>query len=207
MKENYSKSIIIISAILVIVIVISTLGYLYFSKMSDTMTAMKALEYSTPIAKEWNQESELFYMGVTDYFADPSYYPETEKGRFQAWFCLYAIPTNGENTSSILLKVFSNGTVTEVNRAEDRNLYETYGDYITNWTIDSDEAFDIAVKDDVVSNWLEAHPDAKLVNFFIDHKDYTNWQIAWIDKSDPNSRYIYVSIAADTGEVLFINSI
>ena len=202
-RTNKTRTSVIV--LIAIIIIISTLAIVLFTAESEGITAMEALEYSDAYAHEWNEDGELFNMGVTDYSVPPQD-PDGEEGRYHEWFCQYAVPTNnGANTSSILFKVYSNGTVIEQGRAEDANLFEYHTGFVSNWTIDSDEAYDIAMGNSDVLNWLEEHPDAKLNLFNINHMDYlgeTAWRISWIDKSDSNYGYMSVCIVADTGEVI-----
>jgi len=204
MSERVNKKQKSIIVFIAIIIVISTLAIVKYTEKTEGITAMEALEYSNAYAHEWNEDGELFNMGVTDYSVPP-HDIDGEEGRYNEWFCLYGVPTdNGANTSSILFKVYSNGTVIEQGRTEDSNLFEYRTGFVSNWTIDSDEAYDIAMGNSDVLNWLEEHPDAKL-NFFninhVDYMDYTALHIMWIDKSDSNYGYISAFIVADTGEI------
>ena len=206
MSGRVNKTQAYVIVLIAIIIVISTLAIVLYTAKSEGITAMEALEYSDAYAYEWNEDGELFSMGVIDYSVPP-HDLDGEEGRYNEWFCLYAVPTNnGTNTSSILFKVDSNGTVIEQGRAEDSNLFEySYNGFVSNWTIDSNEAYDIAMENSDVLNWLEQHPDAKLNLFNINHMDYlgeTAWRISWIDKSDSNYGYMSVCIVADTGEVI-----
>ena len=195
---------------IVAIIIISALAILLIYEKPQGITAMEAVELSNVPAKEWNENAELISMGITDYtfFTENSTSPQSgSNGLYNEWFCTYAVLHNGNtNASSISFKVCANGTVIEQNRVENSLIFELGVEFITNWTIDSNEAYDIALNNSRVQDWLEQHPDSYLLYFNINKMDLTMWHISWIDKSESNRGFLSVGIVADTGEIIVSES-
>ncbi len=195
-----------IAIIVAAVVIIAALAYLVIFQEPKGITAMEAVELANIPAKEWNENSELFLIIITDFTADPNTYPDGKNGRYDEWFCSYAVlASNGTPVSSIGYKVCSNGTV--IQRGENNNastLFELDNELIINWTIDSDKAYDIAMNDEKVQSWLRQHPESNLNMFNLNHMDMTTWHIFWIDKSGPYATYLSIGIIADTGEITLV---
>ncbi len=203
MSERTNKTQVLAIVLLAIIIVISILAVVLFTGNSEGITAMEAIEISDEYANNWNVNSALINIGITDYFEGPSYIPDGKNGHYNEWYCVYAVPsTNSTNASSISLKVCSNGTVTELIINNNSGIFEYGNEFISNWTIDSDEAYEIAWNYVDTQDWLEQHPESYIQFFSINHMDYTVWHITWMDKSDSNYGFMSVGIVADTGEVI-----
>jgi hypothetical protein len=187
---------------IVIMIVISALALLLIHEKPHGITAMEAVELSNAPAKEWNENCELVNVGITDFTVNSTFYQNGSNGQYDKWFCVYAVRPNGSaNASSITFKVFSNGTVIEQNRVEYSGIFDYGSEFISNWTIDSDEAYEIALSDVRVQEWLQKHPESRIQLFYINKMDITMWSIFWVDKSGPDSGHLSVGIVANTGEI------
>ena len=148
------KNIKIIGITLIIIVVI-ILSLIYFTSSNNEMiSGLEASRLAEPYAEEWNESGVLVSMCVTDFSAEPATYlfPQGNAGKFSEWFLTYSVQTNiGDNTSVIQFKVSSNGTVIEKFQIDSSTGIE-YEGMISNWIVDSDEAYEIAVSNDAVKS-------------------------------------------------------
>ena len=72
---------------------------------------------------------------------------------------------------------------------------------ISNWTIDSDEAYDIAISHNTVKSWMQDHPNVEL-SLFGSNSGKSGWSISWIDKTEDNEGFLTAHVDAITGEIL-----
>ena len=81
---------------------------------------------------------------------------------------------------------------------------------ISNWTVDSPDAFSIAKSNSLVNKFLYKYPNAEMDEFqlFVDSNVHNKvvWYIHWIswDESHPYDAHVFID--ANTGEILEINA-
>ena len=188
-----------IIGISLIVIIILTVSLFYYFNSSKMISGLEAIELTTPYANNWDDNAVLVSITANNFYAEPTTLNDSA-GLFEEWFCTYAVlPSNENSTSVIQFRVFSNGTVIEQSQGNTTYLFEGV---ISNWIIDSDEAYHIAISDDVVKSWMQDHPNAKLGLFGSNPLDNSTWSISWIDKTDDNYGFLSADINAITGEII-----
>ncbi|MCK5397475.1 MAG: hypothetical protein KAJ33_04435 [Thermoplasmata archaeon] len=197
MNNMQISKIMYIGLVLAIIIIIALTYIAFFNSNNDFITAKEAINIASPYAEEWNENAVLVAMTDTDYSADPATYvfPEGKNGKFSEWFCTYVVETDiGNSTSAIQFKVSSNGTVIEQFQVNNSAGF-VYEGMVLNWTIDSDDAYEIAISNEEVSMWLQEHPNSKMAGFGLSSKS-EGWTIIWCD--DEVCRTVYIDYA--TGE-------
>lgn len=187
MKKSIASTIVVVSIVLAIVVIAF---FIARPGISDRgITAMEGKLIADKIAHNWSEEAILVYVRDSSEM--------TKGGYFLAWSYKY---WDGKNDSdnSLGIKVYSDGrTTTRVTKLYDEQQ-------ITNWMLDSDEAYKIAKENNEIKKWLSKYRDARVDGFMLTG---SNWYIHWYSPGfmdQPHNANIILD--ANTGEVLEVST-
>ena len=189
------KTRILICCIVVVIIVVSAIVVFFVTqKQPSYITAKEGFEKAEPIAKKWNNASNLCIV-----------YPRyiSQDGKSEQWVYIFEAPFSKGIRGELTIKIYSNGNV---------NTEEYYGgnfipglNFVPNWTIDSDEAMEIAKKNKTIAEYLSKCPQAGIDMCL--RPDETYSCVWWIKFDYPvpvgeGSYYAEIRIDGHTGKVL-----
>ena len=182
-----SKSKLIIVSVIVIILVIASIGIYLIGGGASGITAMEGREIAEQLALNWSDNATLVY--VT---GDPH----------QAIAYRYWNLTN--NTINCLEVTVYTNKVTETRYT--RCLHDEYP--ICNWTIDSDEAYEIAMDNENINSFMAHYPTLDSFSLATPRLDNNSvWYIYWCYNAgfdDP--KWAQIQIDATTGEVLYVEA-
>ncbi len=180
-----------ISAILAIVIISSFIAYNTFVNRDDGISAKEGLDKAYEIAREWNESAVLGSVSTID--------DVCLNGKSSYWAYGFSNPYN--YSSMIDVKVYYSGkTETHIYSIE---LNVSYDPALWKWNVDSTEAYEIAMKNPEVRNFVSKYSIDQL-EFSLGGETPT-WIISFIDWGlwdDPH--HIMVKIDSNTGEVTYV---
>jgi hypothetical protein len=157
------------------------------------ISAMEKLEMANSIAQNWNNTSFLIQVAGGEKMDD--------HGKAHGWGYTYVNnPENKNMTQSLDVIIYSNDSSTT-------SIHErpSINKPITNWTIDSNSAIDMAKSDNRIKSFLSNHPDSKIDRItFNSEYSRTNGCIIGIRWIEHNISPIPLSAALDgnTGQVI-----
>ncbi len=199
MVRKTKRNAVILAIVLAVISLIFICQYTANIENKNTITAMNAFATSEFVAKNHSRDSVLCYVTkVGDVYPD---------GSASGWRFYYISHTNG----SLYL-----GFDVTVCSKENTRIYE-YGEgnsteiSIEGWTIDSDEAYSIAMKNEKIKAFMNKYDDAGVDSFYLsmpsENSTHPVWTIAWVDWGfidDPH--WAKIQIDATTGEVLYVEA-
>ena len=192
--SEYKRKNMLLSILVVFVVVVSALMYYQTEHGEDKngITAMEAKAIADDVSLNWSKDATLVYVHGTRESQD--------NGKYMAWGFTYARSVN--SNISIGIHVFSNGSTYEEIRTRYSFQYAIY-----NWTVDSDKAYSIALKNENIKAFLGKYPDAEVESFSLSssgNSSHPVWKIEWVDWGfwdDPH--WAKIQIDATSGEVLY----
>jgi len=192
--SEYKRKNMLLSIIVVFVVVVSVVMYYQaeHGENKNAITAMEAKAIADNVSLNWSKDATLVYVHGTRESQD--------NGKYMAWGFTYAMSAN--SNISLGIHVFSNGSTYEEIRTRYSFQYAIY-----NWTIDSDKAHSIAMKNESIKAFLDKYPDAEVDSFSLSssgNSSHPVWKIEWVDwgfLDDPH--WAHIKIDATTGEVLY----
>ena len=195
--EESKKRIVVISLAIIIVIVVASIGiYLFKGEASvEGITALEGRVSANSIAQEWNSSAHLVGVrmsGQHEGYADPICYTYTNSTLGQIPVFFYEVYYNANLTYEINTYTFysPNGEDTP----------------IVNWTIDSNDAFDIAKDNPEIAQFLRHNPMVDGVQLSA-QSGIPTWYILWTyDAGFDNPKSAQIKIDATTGEVLYVDA-
>ena len=167
----------------------------------EIITAIEGRTFADDVAKKWHDDALLVdvgSMGMSD-----------SSGRASKWSYKYIslsttiIDENITKYERAYVYVMSNGTITVKTAFR---VKDEIGEPILNWTIDSDQAVEIAKENSEIKEYLSKYSKAQLGLNLRMEDEYPNnaiWSIGWADQGwfdDPHNAHIVID--AHTGEVL-----
>ena len=201
--------------VIIILLLISLSGCIEINsdEEKETMTALQAYEIAEETAKEWYDDSVLILVGLGGY--------SDGRGGAHRWSFRYYSPSNyidhNDNATkyaSAYIYIYANN---DTDIVEDFSII--YDKTITNWTIDSDEAVEIAKQEPQIESYLDGYPGAglgmslKMWERLPDgrenpNQDSATWSIRWEHMGgmfdDPAHARVFIN--ANTGEVLYVDA-
>jgi hypothetical protein len=200
--RRFTARIFLYLGVIGVVVIVVLAGWVVLVNKSEPegITAIEGLSAANNFANNWHEDAVLeSVIMLTD---KDQVNGSTSKG----WYYTYYSPSNIVNYTfnysiyeTIQVYVFSNETIISEAISGGGVLS------ITNWTIDSDDAYDIALNKQEISMFLStysAHIDSfSLAN--IDNR--TTWSISWVDWKY-NPKWASIDIDANTGEVLSVEA-
>lgn len=199
------KRLMIAASLLIMVIVISTVYYLCLpvNNIDAGITAMDGKLIVDTLAHEWCDNATLYHIRKASEMVDD--------GTFSKWIFIYCDSQNiSSNTTYIEIELCSNGS----SRIIDEDIIglstPPFSKPISNWTIDSDKAYEIAHSDEKIQSFFSNYdPVVDSFSLRIDmDTQKTIWSIYWDDTSSASSFENYhrasIEIDATTGEVIYV---
>jgi len=206
-----------IPIIVIIILLLTTLSgciEINSDEEKETMPALQAYEIAEEIAKEWYDDSVLVLVGLGGY--------SDGRGGAHRWSFRYYSPSTLiiEDNVSYYKRMYI--YVYADNETETQTAYiakSSFSDPIGNWTIDSDEAVEIAKQIPEIESYLDEYSRAslgmtlKMWERLPDgrenpNQDSATWSIGWSDSGgifgDPAHARVFIN--ANTGEVLYVDA-
>jgi len=191
---------VVMVTLVVLVIVVLVGAYQYRSiEESKWITAMEGKDLADALASNWSKNATLIGVRLASGYE--------KNGCSKAWFYDYV------NSSSIItgtadiieIMVYYNKTAFVTGYFKQNTTYETIYP-IRNWSIDSDEAYEIARNNDEIRRFLSNDPAVYV--FSLHGSDSSpKWFIEWTyDAGFDNPRWASITIDATTGEVLHVEA-
>ncbi len=180
------------------IILVITGAFIYFQDSAhEGITAMDAKNITYNSAKIWHPNAVVVHMRSGYLYSS---------GRAPYWFVAYAKPTIiGASTEFVEYKVDAEGTITGVWHSSGKYRGQSLE---TNWTIDSDEAYEIAISNYKIKKFLRKYDDAFVSSATLGGTSNRSvWVISWRSWGifdNPHSARI--EIDASTGEVLHVDA-
>ena len=187
-----------------LVITIST--SLCISKKSndfDGITAKEGYSKALEEAYKWNQTAKVLLIRKNS---------EVISGKASEWRYEFGVIDENNKNDSIDIVVHEDGTI------ERSNPYWSgpYEFEIGKWEIDSDEAYNNAIKTPEIKNYLNKYGKSVHIDSFglrtcaedVEYKNKTVWGIAWYGDvtGDEDYKGARIEIDANTGEVLYVKA-
>lgn len=194
----------ILVALVVIVIVVASIGYYLIKDAGvEGITAMEGKIIGDNLAKTWHDDAILVQVGSMD--------SEHNSGFSEAWIYTYNSPSTEHMDGNFSLFEMVQ-IIVYANQTTHISYWPNGGEMIpiTNWTIDSTHAYEIALDNQDISDFLHKYPSADPGSSLwvrMDYPDCPSWHICWQDWGfidDPHNAEIYID--ANTGEVLYVRS-
>jgi len=160
----------------------------------EDISAKEGLQIAEEAAMEWNADSILVYVMKSSTMIN--------EGTFSAWGYKYWNETSNE---CLGVKAYGNGTVT----TRETGYYKENPIY--NWNIDSDEAYEIAIENDEIQEYLSTFERAYIERFTLfggEGDSDPTWKIHWSYSGgifrDP--KHAEIRINARNGEVVGVGA-
>jgi len=167
---------------------------------SSYITAKTAFERAREIAIKWNSTAQL------DIEVTPIGSPaNTSDGRCEGWHFIFSALISSTMYGILDISVYGNGRVYTYSDTANITSYSWVSSPIYNWTIDSDEAMEIAKKNKTIAEYLSKCPQASIDMCL--RPDETYSCVWWIKFDYPvpvgeGSYYAEIRIDGHTGKVL-----
>ena len=208
MEENNRKKALVL--IVAIILVTVSFGYIIASIRPLLMSALEAREIADRAALEWDDNATLCWVYSNWNCVEPeayAFWDWHEAKEHGDWFFVYYLPTtltvdNFTYNPRAEVMVFSNKTY--LIDTEDILVFPDRLAPISNWSIDSAEALDIALNNPEVEVYRHDNPNTETV-YYLYAYEYPNriiWNITFAQGSMIDSPMIFINIDANTGEVL-----
>ena len=194
----YDKKKILIFSIIAMLGLGSAIFIHILNTNSKGITAMEGKSAADEIALRWNSSAIFVGMGNCGQI--------DEEGKCTCWIYQYQNKMDGNGTYRLNIKIYYN----RENKTEILWLNApTSTARIKNWTIDSDEAYSIAMKNEKIKAYMDRYANAGVDIFSLTGSQSGNpvWEIAWVDwgfMDDPH--WAKIQIDATTGEVLYVEA-
>jgi len=165
---------------------------------NEFITAMEGKAIADEIALNWSANAS--FRGVRKAGE------MNNDGTFSSWYYNYWTFTNASWGTVLEIQVFAAGTY-EMEEIGTGLLINDSVNEIKNWTIDSNEAYEIALSEPSINSFMAHNP--LLDGFFLATPD-TNlttsvWHIEWFyDAGFDDPKWAEIKIDANTGEVLYV---
>lgn len=202
-----------INVILIIILLLTTLsGCIEINPDEDikTITALEGKEKADKIANEWNEDSILVLVGSVGKGDD--------SGGRTAWYYSYYSRPSTKVVDNVTKHQHVNIRVNSENEVSKEEFWSRKGEDITNWTVDSDQAVEIAKQEPEIESYLDEYDDASLgmtLKMWDNlpngeknpNQDSATWSIGWEDMGgfdDPKHARVFVD--AESGEVLYVEA-
>jgi len=201
LSRSQRKYVLILAIITLISVPIS---YILLTKSTNgtntTITAREGLALANGVAHEWNNDSVLVY--VRDY---GSFF----EGECTAWYYIYYSPSSGRAINNWTTYSLLFVDVYYDNTYKTEEIQSSAEPPILNWTVDSDEAYSIAMKNKEIRAFMDEYPGACVDIFSLHGREDGNpvWNIEWVDwgfMDDPH--WAKIQIDATTGEVFYVEA-
>ncbi len=159
------------------------------------ITGKEAQEVANLTAMDWDVNATLIFVtGSSSHLRDGKF----EKITFRYW----NLTQNENNCLEISVSNSLETQIRKTNRHHEQNI-------ITNWTIDSDEAYEIAEANKQINNYLKEYDDAEVDSFHLsggENNSSPEWWIYWTatDWGSPVNAHIVIN--AQTGDVIEVES-
>ena len=192
MDEKKTKTISVITIVVILVIIFLITPGLNDndSQDYDGMTTFAAKSKADEIAKNWSSNPILINAHGRDI---------EDNGSFHHWNFIYVKWSQGSGLDVFIVNIHSNG---EVDFHTDDGNY--YYNPIINVTIDSDEAFNIALTNSTLLNFINEH-ETNFRYVTLSKKSHNiTWRLEWYYtiRGDPNQDILaIIEINAITGEI------
>ena len=195
-KVEGNKSKAVIAVVVVFVIVFSAIGFFLFKGEASVegITALDGYEIADEIAMDWNVNNSLESVRPAGIL--------TDDGKFSAWNYAFSVNINSTTQNSLIVVVNMTGDYT----TEEGGPHQvTYYKEISNWTIDSDKAYEIFLNNEEIASFM--NNNAFISNFILMNTSSGNsfWYIQSSDISDGTLRMANIEIDATIGEVLHVH--
>jgi len=189
------KTKILICCIVVVMIVVSAIVVFFVTqKQPSYITAKEGFEKAEPIAKKWNNASVLrgLRSGV---FQD---------GRSEGWLYEFIAPFSEGIIGALSVEIYFNGNVKTYEYRGQGNFTPRLN-FVPNWTLDSDEAMELAKKNQTIAEYLSKCSEAYASMDLSANETYSC--VWWIEFDYPfriteGSYHATISIDGHTGKVL-----
>ena len=182
--------------LIAIIIVFTALTYVLFSPPTDDiMTAIEGVDIANEIAEEWDSTAILVSVADDDFNID-------ENGKSDVWWYIYlGDETETNNTELFIVKVHPDDSyTTEILTTDDI----PFNHEIEEWTIDSNEALEIAWTEPYFIEFREEYgvSEISMGLYYNNSGERAEWEIIILeDKSWNPDEYLF-RIDAKTGEIL-----
>lgn len=186
-----------IVCLVIVIVVVGVFAFTYLQNQTEPInyfTAMEGKECADTYATDTNITAVLYSVRAVGEI--------NNDGESTQWRYIYGnYSSEGEYITGFEIVVNSNGSrvFCEIERPITNN-------YISNWTIDSPEALEIAKENPEIKQWLNKYDAAKLETIVVTAGNESSiWYILWSDSGvidDPHSAVI--KLDANTGEVLYV---
>jgi len=169
---------------------------------SSYITAKTAFERAREIAIKWNSTAQL------DIEVTPIGSPaNTSDGRCEGWHFIFSALISPTMYGILYISVYGNGRVYTYSDTANITSYSWVSSPIYNWTIDSDEALQIATHNDTIQQFLSNIPEAKIeimeLSMMPKLSDNAVWHINWFFSGILDSPCVAeIMIDAWTGKIL-----
>ncbi len=179
-----------------VVIVVALTNVLISAPLNERMTAMEGLDISNEIAEEWDSTSILVAV------ADGEDFNVNENGKSDVWWYVYSNdPSDNHNSTNFIVKMHSdNSYTTEILMTDNM----PFNHEIEEWTIDSDEALEIAWTEPNFIEFREEYGvgEISMGLYYNNSEERAEWEITILeDKSWIDYEFLF-RIDAKTGEIL-----
>ena len=203
MEEKRTSLILISLAVVSIIIIASLIIIILDSSELDVITALEGRDIAEPIALSWHDDAVLEHIVMTD---------KNINGKSNSWRYRFYSPSSANTTNNytqydvLSVSTYSNGTLDSYT-----SITGIIQGNITNWTIDSDEAYEIAKNNRMIANWLSKYQPSFRIDLWGDGIYGSNsvWDFYFDDMSlasvFENYHRAEIHIDAHTGEVLFVD--
>ena len=189
---DVDKTKFIVISLVIVIILIASLGIYLIEDGAGGITAMEGKEIADEIAKEWSQDAVLSLIHKGSLMIHDGY--------FQIWGYYYLdSPIINNTTKCIGITVESNGDTFITHNISINGIRP-----ITDFSIDSDEVYDIAKEIPDIASFIKTNPSVEVFSLDASTGD-SIWTIEWVGASVvDHARLAQVQIDANTGEVLFV---
>lgn len=191
----------------VVIIIIGALFYVAFlgGTGESGITAMEGKEIASQKALNWTENATLFHIRKASEMVSD--------GSFSKWIFTYCDSQNiSPSTKYIEIEVCYNNSNAIIDEDVIGLSTPPFSKPISNWTIDSDEAYEIGKDNETIQLFLSNYePIVDAFSLRIDmDTNKTVWSIHWEDTSSASSFENYnradIEIDASTGEVLYVEA-
>jgi hypothetical protein len=201
----------VIAIIVILILVVASIGFIIASSRPRLMSALEAREIADQAALEWDDNATLCWVWSNWNCVEPDAYAFWDWQKTEDhgdWFFVYYLPTtvtvdNFTYHPRADVMVFSNKSylIQYDNRVFPERLAP-----ISNWTVDSAEALDIALNNPEVDAYRHDNPNTE-TGYYLYAYEYPNriiWNITFSLGGGIYGPMILIHIDANTGEVLLV---
>ena len=193
----------IISIICAAVLVVATGAYFTLRSEPELngITAMDGYELVKSLIEESYGNSTIVL-----FTANALNNANISNGMSEGWQYIFEVEQQ-VNYKVFVINVFSNMAYEIIHTGSSTLPLDQWGAYspINNWSLDSDEAYEIALSNEEVNNYMVNNPKGEFIRLESVHT-HPVWKIGWIYYFSVNSpKYAEVHISAETGEIVYLD--